>query len=767
MKKKILVYIACGLCALTSYGQSKNLQLADEAFKDKTYSTARMYYEKVLDECKGNGDNTTAGYANFRIADCYYKANNYERAIPYYKNALALNYNDTTKTMYRNYADMLMMIGDYRTAKEMYNTHMSKYGIDDVTYMHLKSCEFVDTAQTFETMYDVTNAQAINTRHGDFAPAPYKNKIVFTTSRFSKDSVVYTYTGDSFEDLFETYYNEEQDTWSPVTRLPGHINSSFNEGSFTFDARNNTAYFMQCNGATGLDKNCNIYVSKYSETDAKWSKPKPFMYSNTRYSSGHPVLTPDGLTLYFASNNPAGLGGTDIWMCHRDSVQTDLWSQPENLGPTINTKDNEMFPYVNDNNGLYYSSNGLLGYGGLDLYYAPKQGSKFGKPINLRPPFNSSADDFGLMYLSEGRGLFTSNRIGGVGNDDIYMFALKEVKIEVVGRVLDAGDSKPVSNAIVLVKNVTTETVDTLVTDADGVYYYPTMEPNMQYKIFVYKNGFLNPDGRLINTNGVNQYTYLDSLHGYDMNFSLQKIEKGKEYEIKDIYYDLDKYELRPVSITELQGLVGVLNNNPDICIQINSHTDERASDAYNIILSNNRAKAVVDFLTSQGIDEKRLTWKGWGETNPIFKDATTEEQHQSNRRTTFTIMNFDELQLAKKAEEQNQTIQKLEESNGKQAPREQGVYFRLQIGASKSKCNNKTFSKLEESNLQYPTYCSKDSDGLYKYTVGSFTKFQDATAAKDAVDKLGYHSFVVAYDNGNKVSINEALRKIQDLERK
>lgn len=765
MKKQVLTYILCGFVALSSFAQSKNMRRGNEAFNDKTFATARVYYEKVFDNARAKGDNETAAYASFQIAECYYKANNYERAIPFYNHAISLNYNDTSKTLYRNYGDMLMMEGDYQKAKEMYKKHMDLYGIDEITYAHLKSCEFVDTAQTYETMYEVSNAQAINSRCSDFAPAPYRNKIVFTTSRFSRDSVVYTYTGDSFEDLFETYYNIEEDTWSPVSKLPGSINSSYNDGSFTFDARNQIAYFMQCNGATGADKNCNIYFSKFNSETNEWAKPKAFQYFNTRYSSGHPALTPDGLTLYFVSNNPAGLGGTDIWRCHRDSTGTNLWSNPENLGPTINTKDNEMFPYVNDNNGLYFSSNGHIGYGGLDIYYAAKNGTSFSTPINLRPPFNSSADDFSLMYLNEKQGLFSSNRIGGVGNDDIYMFRLKDVKLEVMGRVLDANGSKPVENAIVLIKNVENGTTDTLVTDSVGRYFYPAMEPDMQYKIFVYKNGFLNPDGKLINTQGVTQYTYLDSLHGYDMNFTLQKIEKGKEYEIRDIYYDLDKYELRPVSITELQNLVTILNNNPDICIQINSHTDERASDAYNKILSNNRAKAVVDYLTSQGINDKRLTWKGWGESNPIYKNAKTEEQHQSNRRTTFTIMNFDELQLAQKEEEHNSMISRLE-SNGKQAPHEQGVYFRLQIGASKAKCNNKTFKKLEESTLSYPTYCSKDSDGMYKYMIGSFSSFQDATKAKDDIDNIGYNSFVVAFENGNKISINEALRKIQQTKK-
>lgn len=759
--KKTVLYIAFCFISLWSLGQSKDIRHGDEAYKEKTYSIAREYYSKALDAARSSGDNNTAAYANYKIAECYYQANIYDRAIPFYRQAISLNYQDTSKTMYRNYGDMLMMIGDYSLAREMYEKQLNMKSDDKITKNRLKACDFIDTAQTFESTYEVQNVQAINTRYGDFAPARCRNTIVFSSSRFSKDSIIYTYTGDGFEDLYQTIYNESQNGWAPVEKLQGGINSTYNDGSFTLDSRTNTAYFMQCNGLSGADKNCNIFMSKFNNDKQTWGTPTRFQYYTTAYSSGHPSISPDGNTLYFASNNPAGYGGTDIWMCKRDPNADDKWQAPINLGSTVNTPDNEMFPFVADNNGIYFSSNGHPGYGGLDMFYVAKNGNSFGEPINLRPPFNSSADDFGLLYLSEASGLFTSNRIGGVGNDDIYMFSLKEVNLETSGRVVSAVDSLPIQNALVVVKNTTTEQVDTLLTDKDGRYYFQAMQADMQYKIFVYMTGYLNPDGKLINTEGVTQSASIDSAHGFDMNFVLQKIEKDKEYEIRDIYYDLDKYELRPASVEELNKLVAILNNNPDICIQINSHTDERASDAYNIILSNNRAKSVVDYLNSQGIKNERLKWKGWGETSPIYKNAKSEDQHQANRRTTFSIVNFEELQLNKKNEDHENTIQRLE-SEGKQAPRQQGICFRLQVGATKAK-NNKMFEKLGKTNL--PTYCAKESDGLYRYTVGSFKSFEEANKQKEKIDELGYNSFVVAYENGNRISINEALRKLQKSE--
>lgn len=731
------------------------MRKGDEAFKANTFATAREYYEKAYYAAQNNGDSVVAAYASFKIAECYYKSNNYERAIPFYRNAINLGFQDSSKVLYRNYGEMMMMMGDYPQARELFKKQLAVNSSDDKVKAHIKACNFADTAITYESLYVLSNAQSINTRASDFAAAPFRGKMIFSSSRFDSDSIVYTFTGDGFEDLYETYYDTAENSWAQVKKLKGGINTSYNEGTFTYDAANNIAFFMKCNGVSGADKNCNIYCSKYNGFKEAWEKPTLFQYNSTEYSSGHPAISPDGNTLYFVSNNPKGLGGTDIWICKKDLSAPDKWLEPVNAGIMINTPNDEMFPYVADNNGLYFSSNGRPGYGRLDIYYAPKIGDSYGLPINLKPPFNSSADDFSLMYLAEDCGVLSSNRIGGVGGDDIYLFKKKEVRVEVSGRVLSNGT--PVNEAIVLIKNVKTNAVDTLLTDSTGLYYYPAMEKDMQYKIFVYKANHITPNGKFISTQGVTQFTYMDSLHGYDMNFSLPRIEKDREYEVEDIYYDVDKYELRPESILQLENLVTLMLNNPSICIQINSHTDERASDLYNLILSNNRAKAVVDFLVSKGVDVNRLTWKGWGESNPLYSNAQTEIEHQANRRTTFSIINIENLKLAKQAEEHQRTVMQIE-SAGKQEPRSSGMYFRVQIAAM-SKKNYTLFQKIEKNLPGVPTYCSKDSDGLYKYTVGTFATFQEASVMKDEIDNLGYQSFIVGYENGHRVLINDILR--------
>ena len=275
----------------------------------------------------------------------------------------------------------------------------------------------------------------------------------------------------------------------------------------------------------------------------------------------------------------------------------------------------------------------------------------------------------------------------------------------------------------------------------------------------------MNPESKWVSTMGITENTYMDSLHGYDLNFTMHKIIAGKEYIIRDIFYDLDKYSLRPESINELNNIVNILNNNPDICIQINSHTDNRATDEYNITLSHNRAKSVVDYLISQNISDKRLAWQGWGETRPLVPDAQTEEEHQMNRRTSFTIVNVDQLHLGEKAVFHNQLAQRVTQSQGNEEPVEQGIYYRIQISATRSACNAQTFTKIEKQFPGIPTYCTKYPDGFYRYTVGLYKSLDEVEAIKAKIDLLGYNSFIVAYNNGQKISINQALKLTRPID--
>ncbi len=749
---RIILTSIC-LLALSFTLVAQDLKKADKAFDKQNYYEALQYYQKAL---VGEKSKKTQGYIHFRIAESYFNALKYQQALNHYKMAADLRYNDPSKTMYRHYGDVLMMAGEYQQAQKAYKTHLTKNSRDTFARQRMNSSIFADTLTKVENNWNIRNVQELNTGYNEFAPAHWGEKLVFTSSRFASDSVIYTVTGDGFEDLFETSFNEQANVWQAPQRMDG-INTKFNDGSFAYDKKRNIAYVMQCNGHTGVQKNCNIYTSSFSKNSNTWSYPERFQHFSTDYSSGHPTLTADGNTMYFASNNPLGKGGTDIWVTTLDTLSNN-WSKPTLVAGEINTVYEEMFPSYVDGKGLYYSSNGLLGFGGFDIYFAKQSDDGFTTPENIGEPFNSSADDFSYTLLSETTGMLASNRIGGVGGDDLYYFYYHAVKLEASGTVVNQ-NYQPIKNALVVIENPALGIADTVVTDEHGRYTYLFMEPNNEYQIKAFKSGYFVPvpEYRNVSTLGMNQDMMIDSVHGYDINFVLNQMLKNVEYKIENIYYDLDKYDLRPESIVELDKIVALLKANPEVAIQINSHTDERASGEYNRVLSNNRAKSVVDYLILQGISSSRLAWQGWGKTAMVYQHARNEDEHQANRRTTFNIVNFDELQLGQKAIFHQEMVNRI--SGNYIAPVSTGVYFRLQLNTSRTACRADGFAKFQTAFPNQETYCSQFADGYYRYIAGRFSTFEEAETMKQKADELGYNSMILAYNNYERISVNEALR--------
>ncbi|MDR2963279.1 MAG: OmpA family protein [Bacteroidales bacterium] len=751
------------VCAFTFTVAAQDLKKADKAFAKQNYTEAIRLYKQALAVEKSK---KTQGYMYFQIAEAYYRVNKYQQALGNYKRAVELHYNDPTKQLYGHYGDVLVAAGEYKEAQKAYKSYITKNSRDAFARIKVSAANFADTAKPSAKAqrYEVRNIQELNTAAGEFAPALWGEKMVFTSSRKGDYDATYSVTGDGFEDLYETKFNSQANVWQEPRKMAG-INTNFNDGSFAYDKRRNIGYVMQCNGRTGVQHNCNIYTSRFDAKTNTWSFPEKFQHFSTAYSSGHPTLTPDGSTMYFISNNPVGKGGTDIWITKLDTL-SNMWSKPELADDKLNTPYNEFYPNYVADKGLYYSSNGMLGYGGFDIYFAKQTPDGFASPENIGEPFNSSADDFSYTPLDSISGVFASNRIGGVGDDDLYYFEYRPMKITACGTVVNT-HFKPIANAIVVITNTLTAVSDTVVTDAQGQYCYTLMQAENDYKITAFKSGFFVPvpTFRHVSTVGMTTDMQLDSIHGYDLNFVLDEMIRDKEYKIENIYYDLDKYDLRPASIVELNKVVALLKANPEIAIQLNSHTDERASDAYNMVLSDNRAKAAFNYLVSQGISPTRLAWRGWGETAMVFPHAQNEDEHQANRRTTFTIMNFDELQLARKAILHQEKVDRLRgnETSGPIAiqtgAHATGVYFRLQLLASRETCTAAGFAKFKATFPNQEAYCSQFADGYYHYLAGRFSTYEEAEAMKQSVDALGYNSMILAYNNYERISLNEALK--------
>ncbi len=538
---------------------------------------------------------------------------------------------------------------------------------------------------------------------------------------------------------------------------------------------------MQCNGFSGKEANCNIYSSSFNDTANTWSEAKIFDYNSKEFSSGHPAFTSDGNTMFFVSDMNGGAGSKDIWMMKKNN---NTWEQPVNLGYPINTEGKEMFPYVVGDTLLFYASDGNIGFGGLDIYYVKFNGDHFSEPVNMGTPFNSCSDDFGIIFLAKDSGMFCSNRQGGLGDDDIYSFSLIPVILSASGVITDKVTKKIIEGAIVTITG-SDNSSDSTLSGFDGKYYFKNLRPDVKYTINVAKPGYLS-DSKTLQTAKEKYSKNYCKDSGHDIDFELTPIISAEEeIVIPEIYYDFDKWDLRDTSKISLDKIIKMLNENPKIYIRINSHTDERGTEAYNYILSDNRAQSVVNYLIDKGIDPARLTSKGWGKSKHVIQNAQTEEEHQLNRRTTFSIVNANDMsseyhkvefkKIADKIrvkqellEEKNKAVAEktekvaTEDTNVPVSAVKEGIDFRVQFCASfKAPVEKNYYKKIEENISEFKVEYTKNDDGYYRYTIGSFTDYKDARQMEKRVKKLGYdEAFIVAYNNGVKIGIEE-LKKI------
>ena len=502
-----------------------------------------------------------------------------------------------------------------------------------------------------------------NSRFADYAPTLYENnQLVFTSDRKSASGEdTYNWTGNDFSDLFVTAL-----TTDIVDPFDGIINTPDNEGTAVFNSNFTEMYFTRCIGDKKEDYYCKLMFSE--RTGSKWTIPVvlPFVESGVNY--GHPALSADGQTLYFSCNSKDGWGGYDIWYCQRTA---DGWGETKRMGRTINTIGNEKVTNL-DGDPLYFSPSVPSGMGGLDLDVHGRVGPS-GREAekNLKPPINSGSDDFGFVVnynaeKSEGvlqTGYFSSNRPDGAGSDDIYRFEkrlppptppkpeppLSAYKMILDGYVLEKifaqeenPDSKmlgrkPLSGAEVKVyfgKKTKTFTV------GDDGHFTFELEENTLYNIQAAKKGFLKGETGF-STVGIGRDPE-NPVQTFEVEIVLDKIYLNKEIVLEDIYYDFDKWDIRSDARPTLDKLVRNLELNPRIRIQLASHTDCRGNDGYNEDLSQKRAQSAVNYIISKGISADRLLAKGYGESVPKVNCVCarcTEEEHQLNRRTTFTIL--------------------------------------------------------------------------------------------------------------------------------
>ncbi len=609
----------------------------------------------------------------FRMAESLRKERDFKKAENWYRKAIDNGYTDPIAIY--DVGEMLKMQENYEEAVKEFEEYQKNVPSDTRAQEQIDVCksvqDWVNNAET-KSRFDVDNFKQANSPYNDFSPMLlHKNELYFTSDRKNKgaDTKAGTFgrTGFGYTDIYVMTLtgggkgkNVKATKWSAPVPVPGDVNTPMNEGTVCFDAKGSAMYYTQCNGPKGNEKkmdtikNCVIMMAKRKAEG--WGDGEKLNFcTDSLLNYGHPTLSPDGNKLVFAMSDPDHKGTHDLYQCTYIK-RTHNWSDPVSLGPIINTPGDEVFPYFYDDTTLYFSSDGHIGMGGLDIFVTYGEGTTWTKPKNLKYPLNSGGDDFGIVFDdTKASGFFTSNRtkVNGnavpakVINDDIYSFKIRPMVLKLEGIVYDT----TVTTHQVVMKDATVTLVNhkdntrvNVKTNAKGEYSF-TLKAETDYTVFGSKKTYHNSMNHNLSTKGID---YTLTLH-QDLNIAQLPLTS---LNIRGIYYDVDKYELKPESKKTLDSLVEELNTYPYIVVEIGSHTDCRSSYQHNDTLSQNRSNSVVKYLVSHGIDSGRLVPKGYGETQLLNNCACengvgpgmncTEEEHAINRRTTFKILRFD-----------------------------------------------------------------------------------------------------------------------------
>lgn len=628
------------------------LSVADEQMARGEYFDASKTYRKVYNKLTKREDRPTRGMVAYRMAECYRQLNMNSRASAAYQNAIRYGYPDSTAQLYL--AEMLQAEGKYKPAIDAYEAFLVRCPDSKAAKNGIAGCNQALKMKDNKTRYVVKQAKLFNSRRADFAPMFFDKShdvIYFTTTNEKvvgeKRSEI---TGMKKSDIWFSKKNERGEWQKPET-VEGELNSELDEGIVSFSPDGTTMYLSKARREPNANTGVEIYTSQRSE--ASWSAPVKFeITADTLSSYGHPAVSPDGTYLYFTSDMPGGQGGKDLWRINLKERAGSL----ENLGEFINTPGDEVFPYVRTDSVIYFASDGHPGMGGLDLFRAELTPSGGWKVENMGVPMNSSSDDFGITFGEGESGFFSTNRGDGRGYDHIYSFELPELQIWLSGWVLDK-DEEPVPNAVIrIVGNDGSNQKE--IARNDGSFRFP-LERGVSYVMLAGANGYLNAKQEFTSDTAEE-----DAEYGVD--FILASITKPVV--IDNIFYDFDKATLRPESKTALDEMAQLLRDNPNVTIEMASHTDRKGSDDYNLDLSHRRAKSVIDYLIEAGISSDRLQYQGYGESRPKtitkklareypqFKEGdvlnedyvialTPEDQEiadQINRRTEFQVLSID-----------------------------------------------------------------------------------------------------------------------------
>ena len=616
-----------------AFAQSSKLNSADKKYAKYSYIDAIEIYEKVAEKGHKSAD------LFMKLGNSYYFNGELDKAAKWYKELFALN-ETVEPEYYFRYAQSLKSIEDYENANK-YLGLFNKNTTDSRGTEFAKNKNYLSDIEENSGKYTLEKT-AINSEYSDYGASFFGNNIVFTSSRI--DGAIYSkihdWTNQNFTDLYIVPLDEYNKMGTPEN-FSKTINTKYNESSPVFTKDGKTMYFTRNNylkkKGKSDDKTTWIKIYKATFSNNEWDNVVELPFNNDDYSVGHPSLSADEKTLYFSSDMPGGYGGADIYKVTIN--ENDSYGNPENLGPIINTEGRESFPFISHDNVLYFASDGHLGLGGLDVFESKLVNNKFSKPENLAKPINSPKDDFSFIVNDKNTGFLSSNRDEGDGFDDIYSFNVCNQKV--TGLITDMKTQELLPNSNVTLFDENMNQLQETTSDENASYSF-NIDCNKKYYVRASKEEYETKEKTFVpkTYSGVTQLNIELDRNIFPI---IEGTDLAKILNISIIYFDLDKSNIRPDAAKDLQKIIEVMKEYPNMQVSIRSHTDSRQTHKYNESLSDRRAKSTMEYMIQNGIDRKLLTAKGYGETELINKCSDgvecSETEHQQNRRSEFIVI--------------------------------------------------------------------------------------------------------------------------------
>lgn len=821
---RLHIFIFCILFSLPILAQRNQQRIAvgDEYFEREQFNEAIEVYERLL---RRSGVADERKEISFKIAESYRRMLNYSEARKWY--VIALNLGFYEPIIYRHLSEMSLGLEEFDTAISYAYNYLEEKPDDELALKLLESGKFARENYFTETIFEVSNESGINNPGQQWGIAMIENVAVVHqdqarvdeqfdidirlrynnifywvwVTRTLKDRIIFSSTrpfdnqiANGYSNIYQATFNKRMGDWDKPRLLLGDINSDYYDGFLSYDPVNKIGYFMNSGVIDGNRVTADIYTVEYNEQRDTWGTPELFVFNSEEFNIGYPSINEDGTVLYFASDMDGGYGLYDIYKIIKD--ENDTWGEPINLGSVINTEFNDSYPFI-AGDVLYFSSYGHPGFGGFDIFYSIiDEDGNYGAPINMGAPINSSADDFGFVIDENySQGFFSSSRPGGKGEDDIYSFRVVPKSFQVQGRVTDEISKKPIAGLQIIFYDDQNNFFETT-TNTQGFYDMPELSTDVNYYIAAYPDNYEPIEDTLAVRDQLLANRFL-VITDYERDFALRPVgleDEEEEYATDDIFatehepsirdlisreregdpftlseedfpeifFDFARADISREADIKLESVIEFLNKNPGKGVIVHAHTDEISGYLINFYLSQQRAKSVADHLERNGIDPSRIYTIGHGKMDLAIPNAETSEEHRLNRRANFQSIPIQELNAY--LENASRYSFRYLNSIQKEAYFADGVEFMVQFIASHVPINPQYYRRIMDNIPNVDIIYYYDTDRFHRYLVGSFRDFDTAFRMQRTLRELGYEIYVVAFENGERISVSRARRMIGEL---